>query len=381
MEFKIQDSSLSKLEKIMTGGGSSSSGISSDEQRKSNIAQLGKLGAVAIGITSLVTLVGKITSMLVDSSPMLQSMLKLFKVGILFILRPIGDFIGFLLRPLMIYMLRNIFLPWYRNMAPIMRAWGGTLGADLLNFFKDPFGTIQDWIENTWWGKIMAFFLPVIGILYVIEKVRDILADLDIDLGEIAGAIGEKVTAFFSSLGEKLQELWDGAVSAITAFGEWISNSFGKVGEWLGTAWSNFIVWITGNIGIISNWIGTAWDNFISFFTNGIGLVWEILGTAWNAFVSFWTAIGGGIGYLVTIWEDFVEWITSLGDMLDIFDPSNLFGGLGESVSNGISNMFGGNSTNNNSLTINSGGGGNSIDEIKDEIMSWWEDVVSRHGN
>ena len=82
---------------------------------------IAKLGVIAIGVGSLVGLVSKVAGMLVDSSPMLKGMLKLLNYSVMLIFRPIGDFIGFFLRPIMIYFLRSIALPWYKQMRPIMQ--------------------------------------------------------------------------------------------------------------------------------------------------------------------------------------------------------------------------------------------------------------------
>lgn len=57
-----------------------------------------KLAGLATGVAGLLQL----RKMVIDSSPMLQAMLKVLNVGIMFVLRPIGDFFGFVLRPLFI---------------------------------------------------------------------------------------------------------------------------------------------------------------------------------------------------------------------------------------------------------------------------------------
>ncbi len=63
-----------------------------------NIGTVVKLAGLATGVAGLL----QMRKMVIDSSPMLQAMLKLLNVGIMFILRPIGDFFGFVLRPLLV---------------------------------------------------------------------------------------------------------------------------------------------------------------------------------------------------------------------------------------------------------------------------------------
>tara|TARA_B100000029_G_scaffold218395_1_gene216233 strand:- start:4599 stop:6026 length:1428 start_codon:yes stop_codon:yes gene_type:complete len=65
---------------------------------------------------------------IIDSSPMFQQMLKLLNFGIMMILRPIGDFFGFLLRPIMIMLLRKFIIPFYQQYLPIMQEMGDYIG-------------------------------------------------------------------------------------------------------------------------------------------------------------------------------------------------------------------------------------------------------------
>ena len=90
--------SIAQLAKIFNKGGA---GDKDKKEEKKGLLSgmssgLGKLGI----ITGLVGIVVGMVKLLVGSSPMLKSILKLFNFGIMLILRPIGDFIGFMLRPI-----------------------------------------------------------------------------------------------------------------------------------------------------------------------------------------------------------------------------------------------------------------------------------------
>jgi len=63
-----------------------------------------------------------------EVSPMFQQMLKLLKFGIMMILRPIGDFFGFVMRPILLILLRKFIIPWYTTMYPKMIKWGNDIG-------------------------------------------------------------------------------------------------------------------------------------------------------------------------------------------------------------------------------------------------------------
>jgi len=82
-----------------------------------------KLAGLATGVAGLM----QMRKMIIDSSPMLQAMLKIMNVAVMFTLRPIGDFIGYVLRPLLIPFLKMAVL-WYRSRLPLVIEEGGKLG-------------------------------------------------------------------------------------------------------------------------------------------------------------------------------------------------------------------------------------------------------------
>tara|TARA_R110000796_G_scaffold234952_1_gene353878 strand:+ start:1411 stop:2526 length:1116 start_codon:yes stop_codon:yes gene_type:complete len=134
LKIDIDDSKIRDLERrllaVMNGKTagmpqSPTGGAGKNSKAQGNLA---KLGMIAIGVGSLVALVSKLTGMIIDASPMLKGMLKLLNYSVMLILRPIGDFFGFFLRPLVIYFLRNVALPFYKQMRPIMQAVGTFVG-------------------------------------------------------------------------------------------------------------------------------------------------------------------------------------------------------------------------------------------------------------
>ena len=110
------------------------------------------IGGLALGGA---TLIGMAFKKALDSSPMMQQMLKLWNFGIMLILRPIGDFIGFMLRPIMVWMLRKFIIPWYQDVYPIMKTLGNDIGRWVAEFLDDPLGQIHgaligfiEWIKK-----------------------------------------------------------------------------------------------------------------------------------------------------------------------------------------------------------------------------------------
>ena len=163
LKIDIDDSKIRDLEKRLsklmsgtaTGGMAGVSGAATGKTGAGgNIAKnIGKLGLIAIGVGSLVQLVKKLTSMIVDSSPMLKGMLKLLNYSVMLILRPIGDFFGFFLRPLVVYFLRSVALPFYKQWRPIAQKIGTWLGIQLIQRQSqiDEIGGKKGWEEGFKW--------------------------------------------------------------------------------------------------------------------------------------------------------------------------------------------------------------------------------------
>ena len=100
------------------------------------------IGAGSVGI--LLTVLKKAF----DVSPMFQAIKKLLQFGFMLILRPIGDFFGFIMRPIMVMMLRKFIIPWYKDVYPVMKKLGTWIGNQLvptmegiLTWLSTPVGT------------------------------------------------------------------------------------------------------------------------------------------------------------------------------------------------------------------------------------------------
>ena len=94
------------------------------------------LGAAGIGFAA----VQKGVTLAIESSPLLQQMLKLWKFGILMLLRPIATFFGMIMRPIMIVMLRKFIIPFYQKYMPAMMVLGDKIGKLLAGGIGDLLG-------------------------------------------------------------------------------------------------------------------------------------------------------------------------------------------------------------------------------------------------
>jgi len=94
------------------------------------------IGAGSVGI--LLTVLKKAF----DVSPMFQAIKKLLQFGFMLILRPIGDFFGFIMRPIMVMMLRKFIIPWYKDVYPVMKKLGTWIGNNLTPAAESAMGVV-----------------------------------------------------------------------------------------------------------------------------------------------------------------------------------------------------------------------------------------------
>ena len=87
------------------------------------------ISAISIGL-----LIGAFKKLL-SVSPMLQKMLEVMNLAFNLILRPFGDFLGFILRPIAMMFL-GLVMPFFRDAYPILMQLGNAIGTDLAEFFK-----------------------------------------------------------------------------------------------------------------------------------------------------------------------------------------------------------------------------------------------------
>jgi len=102
-------------------------------------------GAVGLGALGLASLAKKGFQALVESSPMLKQMMKMLNFGVMMILRPIGDFFGFFLRPIFVYLLRKFIIPFYQTYLPMMQQMGMDLGETVVAWLM-AIGKAMNWL-------------------------------------------------------------------------------------------------------------------------------------------------------------------------------------------------------------------------------------------
>ena len=246
---------------------------------------------ILIGAGAAGTLL-KVLKMEFDASPMFQQMRKLLAFGVNMILRPIGDFFGFLMRPVLIMLMRKLILPWYQRMMPTMIKMGDDIGKML--------SLMPDWaIENLF--SNMTFTPrdddPLFGKQGAFTKWAKELEDFDWDTAEtdfknaLTGLIPSTPLAFgFDGITEAMGD-W----TKITKFFAGVKSD---VTGWVKERWGDFTKFFSIIKSDVTTWVKERYDKFVSFITDTLGSVWTTLGTYWNNFVNFFASIGNTVGYL-----------------------------------------------------------------------------------
>ena len=314
IEVKLSKGSIAALAKVMGGGGGGLAGGKGGGGLAGLMKIGGKgmmvLGGISIAIGAILGAVKALTG----SSPMLKQMFKLMNFGIMMIFRPIGDFIGFMLRPILVLLLRNFIIPWYKDMMPIMQAigsiFGSSLAKDLDAFFKDPAQVIADalnglgdWaatqlnsmLDGTFdWAdlgtriweavKVIITNLPTVTLIKFIAEIIQ-----KMDLSKLSGA--------FTEVGTKIK----------TAITTWFQGGIDAITGGLGFIQTSISTWFQSGIDKITGGIDFVRSFIINWFSKEMGKI--VGGTAFvytNIKDWFWN----GLNSIETSWNDLWSWIS-----------------------------------------------------------------------
>jgi hypothetical protein len=213
------------------------------------MAMLG--GAAAIG------LVGKAVSLGFESSPMLQQMFKLWKFGIMMIFRPIGDFFGFLFRPILIMLLRKFIIPNYQKLMPVMIKLGTDLGNFIVKFLDGSWLSDLNPFKDFKW-ELPQISFPSIDWSTVFPKVDWSTVFPKVDWSKTLGDGWTNIQNFFKGL-----KIEDTVKTAWTGITDWFKGL--KIEDAVKTGWTTVTNWFKGLK--IEDTVKTAWTTFTSWFT------------------------------------------------------------------------------------------------------------------
>lgn len=244
----------------------------------------GKMAAAGLGAGALGggMALGK---MIIDSSPLLQQMLKLLQFGVMLVLKPIGDFFGMIFRPVLITLLRKFIIPNYQKIMPMMLKMGQDIGNMLVGVLDFLTG---DWLKNLNFGNILpeftwdSVFPKAFG-----EEQKQNVEQSQLYWGTTSG--------FFKGLSNDITaNVWKDWAKTTTFF----SSIASDVGTWVKERWDSLTQFFSILQSDVGSWVKAKWDSFTSFIADSLGGVWDTLGRYWNNFVAFFASLGNTVGYL-----------------------------------------------------------------------------------
>ena len=273
--------------------------------------------ALSIGAAAVIFAVLKKA---LEVSPMFQQMVKLLKFGIMMILRPIGDFFGFIMRPILLVLLRKFIIPWYTTMYPKMIKWGNEIGV-LLAGAIGWISNVQGAIDNVANDKALVEgddpfinavnpenFTTVGWLKDVGERWTDGITAMtkDFEDFDILGKLAGLLNPFPDAAGE------DGFGGMVTS---WFQDGLDKAYANFGSFYFVAIKWFKDGIkGAEVTW-SNFWDGIKTWWDNGIETIENTNFTdIWTGIIDWFT---GGLSKLEIsfsdIWDAIIEKIKNLG--------------------------------------------------------------------
>jgi hypothetical protein len=187
--------------------------------------QLAKMGLAVLGILEI----GRFSlGFLKMVSPMLGSVLRLFQYSVIMLLRPFFDFIGFILKPIVLMVYRGLVMPFYRIVMPIVRELGKSLGEVLKNPLFAVGGLAAILLAT--WGIIHGALSATLGAIVTSPIVTAIGSAATSIIGAltgvgVSGAAGGAVGAGIG-LGSLL-----GVIGAVAGLGAVIVDTFNTLND------------------------------------------------------------------------------------------------------------------------------------------------------
>jgi len=212
-------------------------GIAREEAGGAVGAAVGTGAIVIVAIQSAIQLIKQILDYLKRISPLLGAMFRLIETSITLLLKPIADFIAYLLKPIIVLFYRYVVVPFYRTVMPYIvkfgKAWDELLSnfvrgigpavLDALNFIADVILGVKKLIEMIDEGiKSLVRFFGGEKAVESLEETRDVLAKTPEKFEEIS----RQVMDAFAKVPEKFGEIASQVFKPVIDFFSWVGGGF-----------------------------------------------------------------------------------------------------------------------------------------------------------
>ena len=288
----------------------------------------------------------------IQASPLMTAMMKIMNTAFTLILRPIGDFFGAFFRPLFIYFLKEVAIPFFQAGRGWMKE-GEKWGHVALGFFIDPVMAIYSGAMKAisqGWGALKGLFGfeatpawvdPSTGLAEAggpLEEIdlfqRDPAKWLRQQHGLEEKTFGSAgVNAQFGTENNIFTKLWDSITGGIMAGG--------PLGMLLGTLfnttdWESMWGGITDFFGNIHSVLGDAH----TWLSDGFRNIWQALQNGWEWLISAFQTIVSGIG---SVLGGLVTWLSGIGGNFGqtLQNVTNTMAGIGSATQQVVGGIAG----------------------------------------
>ena len=328
-KIEVQLDPIKKATSKLTG----SSGGDGDKKQTSlfegMFKSLKSIGTSSMALIGIGTGIGALVSMIVDASPILQSMLKLLQTGIMLILRPIGDFIGFILRPIMILFLQTAVIPFYRTVYPWFKKYGNAIGEGLVSLLQGDIDPLRDLVEEAIPKGERKEETEEEDRMSIFQKMAE---DIKTMFGNVLKYLDFTFLAPLTKAVDwaaiQLKHAWQAVVDFIIGIPEMLAESWGKFVEFiinvgaaitatLQPAWNQLMLWGTLIYGTVKGGLTTAWNTLTAMFSVIKSVIDSTIVPAWGRLVAWFMDVKTTItGTLSKVWKDIVTFFKSIADAL-----------------------------------------------------------------
>jgi hypothetical protein len=171
----------------------------------------GGAALVVIAIQAVIQLIKQILEYLRKMSPLLGGVFKLIETSIMLFVKPLADFVGYLLKPIVMLLLRFFILPFYRTIMPTIVSMGKVWDEIFTNFMRPIMPILKEAAEII--GNVLPILYPIIvapllaplaailGVVTTISATIKAIKDAAEWIWEKIKWLADKLGGFFGAIG------------------------------------------------------------------------------------------------------------------------------------------------------------------------------------
>jgi phage-related protein len=170
-----------------------------------------------VAIQSMISIIKQVLDYLKKVSAVLGAVFKLIETSIMLLIKPIADFIGYILKPIVMLFLRFFVIPFYRAVMPMIKEMGDLWDKMFTQIMQPLMPLLKQAAEIL--GKVLPYILPAL-----IPVILGIVSVIAAPILMIVSAV-LVIKYLIDLIWRGLQALWN----AIQGFIKWLQNGWNWV--------------------------------------------------------------------------------------------------------------------------------------------------------